>query len=135
MRAQIGLLLVALTAAAGCAASTPSAAADTTDSPIPATDVRANGRAACVAVRKVTDTYAGDILGFSGERLTTRTQQWSAAIGRAARGADDTVLRTALLSLADVVRGWAVRPPDRTKIRGFQNDLEVACRPFLTNSS
>jgi hypothetical protein len=135
MRARIGLLLVALTAMAGCATGTPSASAATGDSSTPSVDVLANGRASCQAVRKVTDANAGDILVVSGQRLVQRTKEWSAEISRAARVTQDTTLRTALLSLADVVRGWAVRPPDRTGVRGFQNDLQVACRPFLTAAS
>jgi hypothetical protein len=135
MRAAIGLLCVALTAVAGCAASTPRAAAETAESPVPSVDVLANGRAACQAVKKSSDTYGAGILELSGDRLTRRTQQWSAAISKAARGADDATLRTALGSLADVVRAWSVRPPDRTKVRGLQHDLDVACRPFLTGAS
>jgi hypothetical protein len=136
MRPQIGLLFVALTAVAGCAASTPSAAAGTTgESPVPSLDVLANGRAACQTVSTTSNNNVKDILQLSGDRLGQRTQVWAAAITKAARGADDMTLRTALLGLADVVRGWALRPPDRSGVRGFQHDLQVACRPYLTSAS
>jgi hypothetical protein len=135
MRARIGLLFVALTATAGCAAGTPSAAAGTTgEGHVPSIDVLANGRIACQAVKKTSDAYVKDVLQLSGEQLGQRTQVWSAAITRAARGANDDTLRTALQGLADVVRGWAVRPPDRTGVRGFQHDLDMACRSYLTTS-
>jgi hypothetical protein len=129
MRAHIGLVLVTMTAVAGCG-SAPSHNSGRNSAP-PAD--RANGRAACLAVQKATDTYGTDILSVSDEERTGKTQAWSGAISKAARGVDDTRLRATLLSLADVVRGWAVRPPDRTAVRGFQNDLGVACHPYLSN--
>lgn len=130
MRAALALWLVALTAAGGCAAGA-SSVANAADSPTPTVDVRANGRAACLAVRKASDEYGNDILALSGAQLQLKTREWSDQIGRAARGADDMTLRSTLLSLADVVRAWADRPPDNTSVRGFRNDLDVACRPYL----
>src|SRR5262245_7102265 len=133
MRAQIGLSLAVVTLV-GCSVGTPSKASET-GSRVPSVDARANGRTACLAVQKAAVGYGTDILNLSGSELTAKTKEWSSQISRTARNVNDTMLRTALLSLADVVRGWATRPPDRTAVRGFQYDLNVACHPYLTAAS
>ena len=133
MRPALGLWLVALAIMAGCA-STPSNASTGSQGPSASVASVAKARAACVSVRKVRQQYGSTILSDSPAQVRVNARTWSDAISRAARGVADETLRTALLGLADVVRAWADRPPDRSALRGYQNDLDVACRPYLSAS-
>jgi hypothetical protein len=133
MRAALGLWLVVL-AAAGCTSGSASPP-DPPGTHRPSAEVQANGRTACLAVRKASTTYSAGILSASNGQLTAKTRQWSTAISKAARDVMDTTLRIQLLSLADVVRTWADRPPDKAAMSGFQNDMQSACRPFLNSVS
>jgi len=136
MRAPVALLLFVLLAVAGCATTTSPVSADPgTAATSPTVDVRENGRSACLAVRKVADVLSANVLSMNNGQLAAKAPGWAGTISQAGRGAADPTLQTSLLSLADVVRGWATRAPDRTSLRGFQNDLQVACRPYLSGSS
>ncbi len=141
MRARLSSLLVVLVATggvalAGCAASAHSGTANNTGGdPMSTSDSRANGRTVCQAVRKTSDHYLASIFDVSGDRLASQTHDWAGSLSQDARDARDSSLQTALLGLADVVRGWGSRPPDKAAVVGFQNDMDVACQPYLSDSA
>ena len=133
MRAPIALSLGILTTVAGCTSGTPPPNSDS-GSPAASADAFANGRSACLAIRKANDKYGRNIVTAGKEDVIRRSQQWAAETGKAAQTVRDAELRTTLLGLADVVRAWGKHLPDRAALLGYQNDFDVACRPYLTNS-
>jgi hypothetical protein len=139
MRGRIALSVPALVSvavlASGCAAST--ATSGTTDGGRPSAsstvNVSANGKLACNAVRQATDRYSSSMDTATDSSRPGIAQAWAAEIGKAAQDATDSSLQAALLSLADVVRAWAARAPSKVAVTGYNNDLNVACRPYATS--
>jgi hypothetical protein len=128
------LWIATLVLTVGCSpgAATPPGAGD---GPTPSVDILANGRKACQTVQSSVDTYGIQIIAASDKARPAMAQKWSGTINAAAHDVDDSTLRIALLGLADVVRGWAVRPPDRSGVNGLRHDLTVACRPYLNDNA
>jgi hypothetical protein len=132
MRAAIALSLGILATVAGCTSGTPPPNSNLGTSA--SVDAFANGRSACRAIQKANDKYGRDIVTAGNEDVIRRSQLWSAENSKAAQTVQDAKLRATLFGLADVVRAWGKRAPDRTAWRGYQNDFDVACHQYLTNS-
>lgn len=133
MRAAIALSLGILTTVAGCTSGTQPPNSNL-GGPTASIDVFANGRSACLAIQKANDRYGRDIVTAAKGEVARRSQLWAAETGKAAQSVQDAELRTTMLGLADVVRDWGKHPPDRATWLGYQDDFNVACRPYLTGS-
>jgi hypothetical protein len=89
---------------------------------------------ACQAVQQANTNYLPQLAPDGESSDANILRGWVNEVNQAAVVLDDPVLKAQLLNLAQTVQDWIVRPPSKTQVEGYVDDMGRACGQYLNPS-